>query len=45
MAFLAALLVVKPFVAFIGRSGFTSFAIYRIVLGGALLGAATMSWL
>ena len=45
MAFLAALVVVKPFVAFIGRSGFTSFAIYRIVLGAALLGAATMGWL
>ncbi|HWA22764.1 MAG TPA: undecaprenyl-diphosphate phosphatase [Caulobacterales bacterium] len=45
MAFLAALVVVKPFVAFIGRSGFTSFAIYRIVIGAALLGAATMGWL
>ncbi len=45
MAFLAALVVVKPFVAFIGRSGFTSFAIYRIGLGVCLLGAATMGWL
>lgn len=45
MAFLAALVVVKPFVAFIGRSGFTSFAIYRIVIGAAVLGAATMGWL
>jgi undecaprenyl-diphosphatase len=44
MAFLAALVVVKPFVAFIGRSGFTSFAIYRIVIGAAVIGAATMGW-
>lgn len=45
MAFVAAALVVKPFVAFIARSGFTSFAIYRIVLGAGLLGAAAMGWL
>jgi undecaprenyl-diphosphatase len=45
MAFLAALVVVKPFVAFIGRSGFTSFAIYRIAIGAAVLGAATMGLL
>jgi undecaprenyl-diphosphatase len=45
MAFLAAAVVVKPFVAFIGRSGFTSFAIYRVVIGAGLLGAATMGWL
>ena len=45
LAFVAALLVVKPFVAFIGRSGFTSFAIYRVVLGAAVVGAATLGWL
>jgi undecaprenyl-diphosphatase len=45
MAFLAALVVVKPFVAFIGRSGFVSFAIYRIVAGAAVLGALTIGWL
>ena len=42
MAFIAALLVVKPFVAFIGRSGFTSFAFYRIALGAGLLVALSM---
>lgn len=36
-AFLAALLVVRPAVAFIGRHGFTPFAWYRIALGGVML--------
>lgn len=36
-AFITALLVVKWFVGFISRHGFTLFAWYRIVLGGALL--------
>jgi undecaprenyl-diphosphatase len=39
-AFLAALLVVKPFLRFVGRSGFAPFAWYRIVAGAALLAAA-----
>ena len=37
MAFLASALVVKPFLAFIGRSGFAPFAWYRIAAGLALL--------
>lgn len=45
MAFLAAVVVVKPFVNFIGRAGFVPFAIWRIVVGAAVLGAATMGWL
>ena len=39
MAFLAALVVVKPFLAFVGRSGFAPFAWYRIAAGAAILGA------
>jgi undecaprenyl-diphosphatase len=37
MAFLAALLVVKPFLRFVGRSGFGPFAWYRIVAGALIL--------
>jgi undecaprenyl-diphosphatase len=37
MAFLAALLVVKPFLRFVGRSGFGPFAWYRILAGIAIL--------
>ncbi len=36
-AFISALLIVKPFLDFISRAGFTPFAIYRIVLGVGLL--------
>jgi undecaprenyl-diphosphatase len=39
MAFLASLVVVKPFLKFVGRSGFGVFAWYRIVAGVAILGA------
>lgn len=39
MAFLASLLVVKPFLRFVGRSGFSPFAWYRIALGAAILWA------
>ena len=39
MAFLASLLVVRPFLAFIRRAGFAPFAWYRIVLGAAILAA------
>jgi undecaprenyl-diphosphatase len=45
MAFLAALVVVKPFLRFVGRSGFAPFAWYRIVVGGALLAALSAGWL
>jgi undecaprenyl-diphosphatase len=37
MAFLAALLVVKPFLRFVARSGFGPFAWYRIVAGALIL--------
>jgi undecaprenyl-diphosphatase len=45
MAFLAALVVVKPFVRFIGRAGFASFAWYRIAAGAVLLVAIAAGWL
>ena len=45
MAFLAALLVVKPFLSFVSRSGFAPFAWYRIVAGLAIFGAAAGGWL
>jgi undecaprenyl-diphosphatase len=38
-AFVASALVVKPFLAFISRSGFAPFAWYRIVFGLAILAA------
>lgn len=44
-AFVAALVVVKPFLNFVTKSGFGPFAWYRIVLGAALLGALYMHWL
>ena len=44
-AFLAALVVVRPFLAFVGRSGFAPFAWYRIVVGLALLAAVGAGWL
>jgi undecaprenyl-diphosphatase len=37
MAFVSALLVVKPFLRFVGRSGFAPFAWYRIAAGLAIL--------
>jgi undecaprenyl-diphosphatase len=39
MAFLASLLVIRPFLRFVGRSGFAPFAWYRIVAGLALFAA------
>src|SRR5262245_3676862 len=45
MAFLAALVVVRPFVQFISRSGFAPFAWYRIAAGIALLTAVAAGWL
>jgi undecaprenyl-diphosphatase len=45
MSFVAALLVVRPFLRFVGRSGFAPFAWYRIVAGVALLAAAGAGWL
>jgi undecaprenyl-diphosphatase len=45
MAFLAALVVVKPFLKFVGRSGFAPFAWYRILAGVAILGAMAAGWI
>lgn len=44
MAFLAAALVVKAFVLYVGRSGFSPFAWYRIVLGVSMLAALAAGW-
>ena len=44
MAFLSSLIVIKPFLAFVTRSGFAPFAWYRIALGVALLLAAGAGW-
>jgi len=43
MAFLAALLVVRPFLRFVGRAGFAPFAWYRIVAGVAILVALSLN--
>lgn len=45
MAFLAALVVVRPFLAVVRRSGFAPFAWYRIVAGAALVAAAQAGYL
>ena len=45
MAFLAALVVVRPFLRFVGRSGFAPFAWYRIVVGLVLMAAVRGGWL
>lgn len=44
MAFLSSLVVIKPFLAFVTRSGFAPFAWYRIALGVALLVAVGAGW-
>jgi undecaprenyl-diphosphatase len=44
-AFLAALVVVKPFVRYVARSGFAPFAWYRIVAGAVILLAIVAGWL
>jgi len=44
-AFLAALVVVKPFLRFVGRSGFAPFAWYRLAAGAALLAALAIGWI
>lgn len=43
-AFLASLLVIRPFLRFVGRAGFAPFAWYRIALGVALLAAVAAGW-
>jgi len=45
LAFVAAALVVKPFLEYVGRSGFAPFAWYRIAAGMALLAAIAAGWL
>ena len=42
-AFLAALVVVKPFLAVAGRIGFAPFAYYRIAMGAFILALAYLS--
>ncbi len=45
MAFLAALVVVRPFLRFVGRAGFAPFAWYRISAGAAIALAMAAGWL
>lgn len=45
MAFLAALVVVKPFVRYVARTGFAPFGWYRIAAGAAILAALGAGWL
>jgi undecaprenyl-diphosphatase len=45
MAFLAALVVVRPFLRFVSQSGFAPFAWYRIVVGLVILAAVGRGWL
>jgi undecaprenyl-diphosphatase len=45
MAFLAALVVVRPFLRFVGRAGFAPFAWYRIATGALILAAVSAGWL
>jgi undecaprenyl-diphosphatase len=44
MAFLSSLLIVKPFLSYVRRSGFQPFAWYRIIAGIALLIALWSGW-
>jgi undecaprenyl-diphosphatase len=45
MAFVASLVVIRPFLRFVGRSGFGPFAWYRIVAGVAIFVAIAAGWL
>ena len=45
MAFAAALVVVKPFLNFVSRSGFAPFAWYRIAAGLLLFAAVAAGWI
>jgi len=45
MAFVASAAVVRPFLQFVGRSGFAPFALYRIAIGVLLLVAIFSGWL
>jgi undecaprenyl-diphosphatase len=45
LAFVASVLVVRPFLAVVRRVGFVPFAWYRIAAGLALFGALAAGWL
>jgi undecaprenyl-diphosphatase len=45
MAFISSILVVRPFLNFVRRSGFAPFAWYRIVLGVGVFAAIFAGWL
>jgi undecaprenyl-diphosphatase len=45
MAFVAALIVVRPFLRYVARNGFAPFAWYRIAAGLAILAALGAGWL
>lgn len=44
MAFLSSLVIIKPFLGFVRRSGFAPFAWYRIAIGLLLFVAAARGW-
>jgi undecaprenyl-diphosphatase len=44
MAFFASLLVVRPFLGFVRKSGFAPFAWYRVAIGAAVLAASAAGW-
>ncbi len=44
MAFVSSLLIIKPFLGFVARSGFAPFAWYRIAVGLLLIAAAAGGW-
>ena len=45
MAFVSSLVVIKPFLSFVRRSGFAPFAWYRIAAGLGLLAAIAAGWI
>jgi undecaprenyl-diphosphatase len=45
MAFIASVLVIRPFLGVVRRSGFAPFATYRIIFGCGLLAAIAAGWL
>ena len=44
MAFLSSLVIIRPFLGFVRRSGFAPFAWYRILLGAGLLASIAAGW-
>ena len=44
-AFIASVVVVRPFLALVRRAGFVPFAWYRIAAGVVLLAALALGWL